>query len=82
MKEISMLTATALPSMRSTQLDELFGAAPAGSIPVGIGRGQALIAPGSVVARPLVAFVRLLAWRGKEFDAQGARCATSSRRSH
>lgn len=66
-----MLTATHLPSMSSRQLDELFAAAPAGSIPVGIGRGQALIASGTVAARAVVAFVRLFAWRGKEFDAQG-----------
>ena len=66
-----MLTATELPAMRAGQLDELFAAAAAGSIPVGIGRGQALIASGTVVARPLAAFIRLLAWRGKEFDAEG-----------
>lgn len=71
MKEIGMLQATELPSMRGGQLDELFAAAPAGSIPVGLGRGQALIASGSFAARPMVAFVRLLAWRGKEFDRQG-----------
>ena len=66
-----MLTATELPSLPGSQLDELFAAAPAGSIPVGIGRGQALIATGTFAARPLVGLVRLLAWRGKEFDAQG-----------
>ena len=66
-----MLTASELPAMRSSQLDDLFAAAPAGSIPTGVGRGQALIATGTVAARPLVALVRMLAWRGKQFDAQG-----------
>jgi hypothetical protein len=71
MKEIGMLQATELPAMRGSQLDELFAAAPAGSIPVGVGRGQALIASGTFAARPMVAFVRMSAWRGKEFDGQG-----------
>jgi hypothetical protein len=70
-KEIGMLQATELPTMESSQLDELFAAAPAGSLPVGVGRGQALIASGTRAARPIVAFVRLLAWQGKEFDGQG-----------
>ena len=66
-----MLKATELPSSQGSTLDELFAAAPAGSIPVGIGKGQALIATGTFAARPLVAVVRHLAWRGKEFDTQG-----------
>jgi hypothetical protein len=36
-----------------------------------VGRGQALIASGTFAARPMVAFVRLLAWQGKEFDSRG-----------
>ncbi len=66
-----MLQATQLPTMQGSQLDELFAGAPAGSIPVGVGRGQALIASGTFAARPMVAFVRLLAWQGKEFDSRG-----------
>jgi hypothetical protein len=66
-----VLTATDLTTMQASNLDDLFGAAPAGAIPTGIGRGQALIATGSFACRPLVAFVRLLAWRGKEFDDEG-----------
>lgn len=64
-----MITARELPSMRREQLDELFGGAPAGEIPVGRGRGQALMAGGSFAARPLVATVRAVAWQGKEFDS-------------
>ena len=64
-----MLTAGDLPSMRGSQLDELYANAPAGEIPVGKGSGQALMATGTVAARPLVAITRLLAWHGKQFDA-------------
>jgi hypothetical protein len=64
-----MLTARDLPSMRGSQLDELFANAPAGEIPVGKGSGQALMATGTFAARPLVAITRLLAWQGKQFDA-------------
>ena len=67
-----MLTATDLTAMRASNLDDLFGAAPAGAIPTGIGRGQALIVTGSFACRPLVGFVRRLAWRGKEFDDEGS----------
>ncbi len=66
-----MLKEAELTSSHGSKLDELFAAAPAGSIPTGIGKGQALIAAGSRAARPLVALVRYTAWRGKEFDAQG-----------
>ena len=68
-----MLQARQLPSMRGSELKALFAKADAGTIPVGKGNGQALIATGTVVARPLLAFVRLVAWRGKEFDEQGGR---------
>jgi hypothetical protein len=64
-----MLTARDLPSMRGSQLDELFASAPAGEIPFGKGSGQALVATGTFAARPLVAITRLLAWQGKQFDA-------------
>jgi hypothetical protein len=63
-----MLTATEFASMPGAELDALFANAPAGSIPVGVGRGQALIATGSFAARPLLAMVRYSAWQGKEFD--------------
>lgn len=66
-----MLQAKQLPSMRGSEVEALFAKADAGTIPVGKGNGQALIATGTVAARPLLAFVRLLAWRGKEFDTQG-----------
>lgn len=63
-----MLTARELPSLKGSDLDALFANAPAGEIPTGEGRGQALMATGSFASRPLVALVRLLAWQGKEFN--------------
>ena len=63
-----MLTARELPSMRGSELDDLFANAPAGEIPVGKGSGQALMATGTFAARPFLAITRLLAWHGKEFD--------------
>jgi hypothetical protein len=63
-----MLTARDLPSMRGNQLDALFANAPAGEIPVGKGRGQALMATGTFAARALLTITRLLAWQGKVFD--------------
>jgi hypothetical protein len=66
-----MLRASQLLSMRGSELEALFASADAGTIPVGTGTGQALMATGSVIARPLMALIRLVAWRGKEFDAQG-----------
>jgi hypothetical protein len=63
-----MLTARELPSLSGKDLDALFANAPAGEIPTGIGRGQALMATGSFASRPLIAMVRQLAWQGKEFD--------------
>jgi hypothetical protein len=65
-----MLTAAEFATMPGTELDALFANAPAGSIPVGVGRGQALIAAGTFAARPLLAMVRYSAWQGKEFDDQ------------
>jgi hypothetical protein len=63
-----MLTATQLTATKPNELDELFGAAPAGQIPSGEGHGQALLGTGTFAARPFKAFVRAVAWRGKEFD--------------
>ncbi len=63
-----MVTARELPSIRGSRLDDLFANAPAGQIPVGKGSGQALIATGTIVSRPLVTIAKLLAWKGKQFD--------------
>jgi hypothetical protein len=66
-----MLTENEFASLPGSELDALFANAPAGAIPVGKGRGQALIGTGTFAARPLLAMVRYSAWQGKEFDEQG-----------
>jgi len=68
MKEMTMLKASELASLRGSELDRLFADAPTGEIPVGKGKGQALMAAGTFLARPLLAVTRLLAWQGKVFD--------------
>jgi hypothetical protein len=72
-EEMTMTTADELPLMRGSQLDELFADAPAGDIPSGKGRGQALMGAGTIAARPLLATTRLLAWQGKVFDSASHR---------
>jgi hypothetical protein len=68
-----MPTARELTSLRGSQLDALFAEAPAGEIPTGKGRGQALMATGRLVAKPMVAITRVLAWQGKVFDPTSQR---------
>lgn len=60
--------ATGLAEMAGDALDELFGGAPAGEIPIGRGSGTALIAPGTRFGRAMATVARLLYWQGKEFD--------------
>jgi hypothetical protein len=64
-----MTTATDLLQLSGTDLDDLFRASPAGPLPSGRGAGTAVVAAGTVAARPLAATTRLLAWQGKEFAA-------------
>lgn len=51
----------------AAELDELFGASPAGDIPEGRGRGTVVFAPGTRRAIPAALAARLLLWQGKEF---------------
>jgi hypothetical protein len=62
------VVASRLLAMSPDELDELFAASPAGPIPAGIGRGTAIIAPGSAAAKPLAELVKMLFWQGKSFD--------------
>src|SRR6185295_8638931 len=64
-----MPTASELPSLRGSELNALFADAPAGEVPTGKGRGQALMGTGTPVARPLIAMTRVLAWQRKVFDS-------------
>ncbi|MFD9415354.1 hypothetical protein ACFWC9_11650 [Streptomyces goshikiensis] len=51
-------------------LDELFRMSPAGEIPVGDARGTVLVARGAAVSRVVARLARLVAWKGKVFDAE------------
>lgn len=63
-------TAAELRSMSRRELDDLFRASPAGTVPVGRSRGTALILPGTILDPLLRGLVRLLVWRGKQFRAE------------
>jgi hypothetical protein len=59
--------ANALLKLSQRELDELFAAAPVGTIPAGKSQGTAIIAPGtsfSTIARHLI---RWFVWKGKVF---------------
>jgi hypothetical protein len=56
-------------SMSSDALDELFAESPPGPIPSGIGRGTAIVAPGSAPAKVLAELTKAFFWQGKVFDA-------------
>jgi hypothetical protein len=60
--------ASDLLSRSADDLDRLFAESPPGPIPTGIGRGTAIIAPGTKAARPLAELTKMLAWQGKSFD--------------
>jgi hypothetical protein len=60
-------TAVAPLEMTPAQLDELFASSPAGNIPVGRGRGTAVMFAGRPAAKRFAAFVRLVLWHGKVF---------------
>ena len=54
--------------MSQAELDDLFRASPAGTIPKGEGDGTAIVAPGTELSEVAARVVNLLAWRGKVFD--------------
>lgn len=64
-----MLTVDDLARRRAAELDELFRAADAGTIPDGLATGTALVLTGTPASRPLAWFTRHAAWQGKEFVA-------------
>jgi len=67
-----MPTASLLELLAATpaELDARFRAA--GPVPDGLGRGVALLRPGTRLARPLAAWART-GWQGKTFDRDAAR---------
>lgn len=69
---LSTTTARTLSTLSGAQLDDLYRASPPGAIPTGRSRGTAITLPGSGADRLLAGLVRLLAWKGKIFDPDGA----------
>src|SRR5690606_15373583 len=64
---IMTITATDLRSRSRGELDEIFRASPAGSLPKGGSRGTALVFPGTLADRIVGGLIRLFVWRGKMF---------------
>jgi hypothetical protein len=61
--------ATGLLGRSADELDQLFAESPPGPIPTGIGRGTAIVAPGTKAAKPLAELAKMVAWQGKSFDS-------------
>jgi hypothetical protein len=53
--------------MSPAQLNEMFASSPAGTIPVGRGRGTVVVVPGTRFTGPLAAVARGVLWQGKVF---------------
>jgi hypothetical protein len=64
------LDATQLLGMSQSDLDALFSAHGAGSIPDGEAEGAAIIAPGTPFTGAIAACINIFAWKGKVFDAK------------
>ena len=57
-----------LLTLTEAQLNDLFGAAPAGPIPYGQAEGTAIVGAGTPFTPALAKAVSLFAWQGKTFD--------------
>ncbi len=55
--------------MSAQELDVIFRASPAGTLPDGESEGTAIIAPGSKISDEIAKLVHLFTWKGKVFDA-------------
>jgi hypothetical protein len=60
--------ASDLLSKRADELDLLFAVSPPGPIPTGIGRGTAILAPGTGASKIFAELAKMLFWQGKAFD--------------
>lgn len=61
------MTLDDLRKLEKKALDDLFRKSPAGPIPEGDSRGEAIIAPGTFWARVFARIVHRVAWQGKVF---------------
>src|SRR5438105_2124595 len=62
--------ANQLLAMSQSELDDLFRANPAGSIPNGAAKGTAIIAPGTKYSMSIAEVINHFGWQGKVFDAE------------
>jgi hypothetical protein len=63
-------TTDQLLAMSQKELDDLFSASPAGSIPNGEAHGTAIIAAGTKFSPEIAALINVFTWQGKTFDAE------------
>ena len=61
-------TPSGLLDSSAEDLNQVFAHSPAGPMPSGVGRGTAILAPGSPIARALATITKMLFWQGKVFD--------------
>lgn len=64
------VTVAEMLKMSQAELDALFSAHSAGSIPNGEGKGTAIIAPGTSFSDEIAKAINVFAWQGKVFDAE------------
>jgi hypothetical protein len=58
-----------LMQMSTVQLNTVFQQAELGDIPNGKAKGTAIIAPGTLITKPIADIINEFAWQGKTFDA-------------
>ena len=58
--------------LSAQQLDDIFSATTPGELPVGLGDGAAIIAPGSEVSDDIARFIHISTWKGKAFERDEA----------
>jgi hypothetical protein len=59
-----------LLQLSQKELDDLFGASPAGPIPDGEADGTAIIAAGTSYSQAIATLINYFAWQGKIFDSK------------
>ena len=65
------IDAANLTGMSQAQLDDLFSHGTVGPVPVGDADGTAIVVPGRAFSTVLAKLIRIAAWQGKVFDAEG-----------
>ena len=71
MRQKAPVSVGQLAGMRPAERDEVYRASPAGPIPTGTGDGTALLPFGPVLTKAAARLIRIAAWQGKVFDADG-----------